>query len=208
MSPPSSNKRRSAESADETETVEEAPKASAKPAAPDLRGVKVIENHGYADVWLPPAGEFKKPIRLIPGFNNVPRKYLHALESKRVKNATEGGEDAVPYRYPGRATLERLQTPVRISHLIDGDIISPRITIYEPDQLGPKGIEADSETGVEVEGPPPPVSLVAANYNVDTARRVVGICKDVKALQRWLNERGLGKEVQDEIRKRIATLGG
>lgn len=206
--------KRNSPTAKAVETETEAPAdlevAEATPPAPepkpDLKGVKVIENHRYADIWLPPNDALPDGKRLKPGLNNVPKAYLHMLETTRVKNRVKDDE-AVTYRYPGKLLLESLLRPVRISHLTDGDYFGPSITIYEVDQLGPKGVETD-ENGVLVEGPPPPITLATANYDIGTARRIISMTRDLAALRRWEKERGQKPEVVEEIQKRIGMLGG
>jgi len=190
------------DAAEETVTELEAP-APATPE-PNLKGVVVIENNGYSDVFLPSTKSHAKGKRLIPGLNNVPRLYLHELMTHRVKNRDNDGEPG-GYRYPGQEALKRLQTPVRISQMEHADYLGPRITIYEPDQLRARGIEV-GDYGVDAEGPPPPASLAAGGYNFETAARIIRITKDPEALKRWAAERGVKQDIKDECLKRLGQI--
>lgn len=147
--------------------------------------VKRIENNTSCILTLPPVEEFPMGVRLVPGLNSVPLKYLDALESFEV----EGGmvrrgakEIQTPNQFPGRRALELLQQPVRIVRA-QGEHFGPQITIYE---LGDAAVEGRDD------GPPAPPSLP---QNKDAAMAIVRATTDRKALKRW-SEQGNGEANQ------------
>jgi hypothetical protein len=147
--------------------------------------VKRIENNTSCILTLPCTDGFPLGIRLVPGLNSVPLKYLSELNDFEV----EGGiirrgakEVQTENQFPGRKALEMLQQPVRIVRAT-GEHFGPQITIYE---LGDKAVEGRDD------GPPAPPSLP---QNKDAAMAIVRATTDRAALKRW-SEQGNGEAQQ------------
>ncbi len=156
--------------------------------------IKHIENHTSHLIILPCTDTFPNGVRLIPGLNSVPMDYfeeLNALTKPAREVVTKSGlKKMTKLRYPGRDTLDKLLTPVRLV-TARGEDFGPQITIYEDVQDRP-------------DGPPAPMVLPV---NVEAAKAVIRTCSDRKALERW-SKAGNGKgEVAQFARAVLESLG-
>lgn len=154
--------------------------------------IKRIENHTSAPIILPMTDSFPHGIRLLPGLNSVPTKYLDELtEYAVVSSARVENNRKIPAvdRRPGQEVLADLQVPCTFP-TANGDRYGQRVTIYE-DAL------EDRE-----DGPPPPLAL-PSDKNV--AKKLVELTTDRKALERWSKaSRG---EVQSLVNAKLAAMG-
>lgn len=149
-------------------------------AAPQT--IKRIENNTSCYITLPPVDEFINGIRLMPGLNTVPIKYLEALEEFELpaREFEKNGKKVMSKpEFPGRKALEQLQLNVRIVRA-QGEHFGPQITIHEDPM-------ADRE-----DGPPPPPSLP---QNKDAAMALIRATTNRAALKRW-SEQGTGEVPQ------------
>ncbi len=156
--------------------LDEGPRVTATPT------IRRIENNTSACLTLPPVEEFPVGIRLMPGLNTVPIKYLDALESLEIEGVQvrrKGVLVQTENEFPGQRALKLLQIPVRIVKA-SGETHGPQITIYD-DPL------ADRE-----DGPPAPPMLP---QNVDAAMAMVRATTNRAALKRW-SEQGNGQANQ------------
>lgn len=149
----------------------------------------VIENNTSAFILLFPTDGFPQGIRLLPGNNDVPVRYLEELKEHAVTTEARGGKPG-PIRYPGREVLESLQTPITY-YTVDGKVRGPRITIYERDQVA------------RPEGPMAPIDLKA--YKDEAAKIVIKTCSDKAALKRWMKDNR--QEIAAAAGARLAELG-
>lgn len=185
--------------------VSSAELADSKPAVAVKATITHVENNTSHRINLPPAGSHPSGVRLLPGLNSVPTKYLDALREVfkpggkvRIGGQKFSNEDGSTVimggkivtaedRYPGREALDLLLQPVRIVKA-DGVTYGPQITIY-PDLL-------DRE-----DGPEPPHYLP---QNEDAAIVIIQATTNKDALQRW-SKQGKGKVPQAAATK-LATL--
>lgn len=131
--------------------------------------VTVIENNCPRFHFLPPTESYEGGIRLVPGKNNVPNKYLEELEAYEVDKVDRNGKKTGT-RFPGREVLAELQKPV-IIHSVQGQRFYAQITVY------PAGAAAEHE------GPALPASL--DGYSETAALEIIKRTTDKKALERW-----------------------
>lgn len=135
----------------------------------EITGVWRIENHTARVIILPALDEFPMGVRLVPGLNTVPKKYLHQLQEYTIETAPRGGAKRGVVRYPGRDTLAQLQEPVTIV-TSRGTFEGPQITIYEDAMIGrPDGIIPES----------------LDTYKKEAALKFIEITSDRAALKRW-----------------------
>lgn len=134
------------------------------------RTTQRIENHTSRFIVLPPTSTFPKGVRLQPGLNTVPIKYIKQLEAVSRSGADEEGEVVV--LFPGRKALADLQQTVSL-HTARGMYHGPQITMYHPDDRALDGRD---------DGPPPPMTLP---MNQDAAKAIVNATNNRTALERW-----------------------
>jgi len=133
-----------------------------------------IENNTSRIIKLFATESFPNGIPLVPGENNVPKRYMEEMRERTRPEVVLPTGKKRPRGYPGRESLARLLEPVRIV-TSQGVHRGPQITIYEDAQASPE------------EGPPPPLDL--DKYNESTAISLIKVTKDKKALKRWAEDR-------------------
>jgi hypothetical protein len=159
----------------------------------------VIEYHLPRLHFLPPTDSFPDGLRLVPGENNVPTKYLDELEAQEIvlhrytEVADSNGivsvqKTFVGTRKPGVEALEALQQPVTMYHGQGHRYVGPQITIHrrpEPPEVAPKH--------------PPKLP-----ENLGAALEVVAHCDDSRYLERWaLEAKG---QLKTAIVERLKTV--
>jgi hypothetical protein len=165
-----------------------------------MANVRKIENHRPSFIFLPNTESFPDGIRLIPGMNSVPEKYMTELfdfeivrfKTDVVKRDKDGNRVGGTQAFPGRETLEQLQQPVRILRY-EGNTTSPQITVY------PEGAVLDVE-----DGPRLPHDL--GEYEPAPALTLIRVISDKEALKRWTKDPR--KEIASAAQTRISSLNG
>ncbi len=162
----------------------------------------LIENHTPRVIILQPTASAPNGMRLIPGENNLPVKYVEELEAlerllfsyKEVVDS-EGNvtmrKQYLGSKFPGRETLEMLQKPFE-QPLGNGNVYKgPHITIH-------KRPEPAQEATPEL---PPKLP-----ENLSAAQHIIASCDDETRLEHWLNEaRG---PIKTALQTRLKTLRG
>jgi len=133
-----------------------------------------IENNTARIIVLFATDAFPEGVRLVPGKNSVPVKYLDEMRGRMV--SPQSG----PAFSPGVRLLEDLQEKVRIV-TSNGTHSGPQITIFTKDQTGRE------------DGPPHPASL--ETYKVEVALAMVSVTSDKTALKSWT------KDPREEVAK-------
>lgn len=168
--------------------------------------VKRIENNTDRFIHLPalvavesddqPPVDYHEGIRLSPGLNTVPARYLAALREEKLPvhdvlgrpKVTRTGEPV--YRYPGREAMEQLLRPVNHT-TARGRVFGPQITVYEDEQVGRE------------DGPTPPATLPS---KTEAALALVAVCDHRPSLENWLRQTKDGS-VKIAIQTRLQGLG-
>jgi hypothetical protein len=149
-----------------------------------------IENNTIAAIYLFATETFPAGIRLLPGLNTVPTKYLEELKSHIVASEGKNGKAGKPIS-PGVLLLEDLQQSVRYVTM-EGTKYGPRITIYSDDQAGRE------------DGPVPPADL--RGYTDAQALVAVKLTSDVNVLKRWASDPR--RDVKNAIAAKLAGANG
>jgi hypothetical protein len=163
--------------------------------------VTVITNNLKRLIVLPPTDSFPNGLRLVPGDNDVPHKYLRELESKELvlhrytEVADADGNVTVQKkfagtRFPGREALAALEGPVQ--PVVGLDLKNPESGVqvihgYRHGQAG------ELYTGPQItihrrEEPPEVEPLLPPKLpeNLGAALAVVAQTDDPKYLDKWL----------------------
>lgn len=138
---------------------------------------KRIENHTEHFILLPTTPTFPKGLKLIPGLNTVPVKYLDQLMERELEvPARKQGGRLLPAekRRPAERMWARLQQHVRLVNVLGHESYGPQVTIYED-------IMADRQ-----DGPPPPIALPLANKEL--CKRILAVTTERAALERWASQ--------------------
>ncbi len=162
-----------------------------------------IENHLSRLLILPPTESYPDGLRLVPGENLVPNRYLSELEAKEIilhKHTEVADADGniqtrklyAGVRYPGREALEALEQPVPTYQGIDLNKPESGLRTYNGYYHGQSGqkytgpqitIHRRPETP-EIEPLLPP----KLPENLGAALAVVAQTDDGRFLGRWLTD--------------------
>lgn len=152
-----------------------------------------VDNNTAHMIYLPCTDTFAKGLRLIPGHNLVPTKYMDELTAMKLEAAEvttiSGRKTKMPERYPGREGLALLQESVRIV-TSSGETWGPQITIF-------------AEARDEEEGPKPPLVLPRDDR---AAKAVIDQTTSVSALERWSKAGNARGEAALHARARLEAV--
>lgn len=154
--------------------------------------VRRIENKTVTWIILPPTPSFPSGLKLVPGLNTVPTKYLDELDERVLETEpTKRGGRLIPGKKvkPAQKMWERLTAPV---HFLDDNGTR---------HYGPRVIFYDDLMEDRQDGPPPPVNLPA---NREIAKKIIDVTTEKAALERWASQ-GRG-EIPDYAKARLKTL--
>lgn len=158
-------------------------------------GVKKIENNTGRFIYLPPADDFPAGIKLLPGLNTVPNRYMDQLLAKELKVLPKKGYEPkkgepLKTRFPGRELIAQLQERVKIV-TTDGAHFGPQITIYDAEQVGDRP-----------DGPELPDFLDA--YADKIALKLVENVDQLDKLEAWAQDRR--PEIASAAKGKLALL--